>query len=643
MADWNARQSSAQSSNFQPPALPQPVPPFSGAPYSNNDSSLVPYNNGAHQRVANGPFFAHQQPPRYYNASNAYTIAALGNMMRQYPVFANGYNNNWGYNNNQYQMIGPPPPNVSQAAIINSVTDKIREEEQKKFKTAQESMENTIKELTRQLRDSKALVKKQQTVIQNREPSSSSNASELLVPDIQGEEHQENEKLKEKLKNLEVENHQLRHGKNDVNRFQEILKTENLKLVAMVKEKNSVDVKLQDCERKLKEAKDSLAEVNVKFKVEVQRMRKEREQVLSRQTSPGGDSKDLQIEKLQDALENEKKKVSESQAQCAKEKEKVAHLEHRFYQKMKEVQDSNKDMVSKEVQTEKLNTARRSTVLGKPVTERNENAWMEHAKSLKIRICEIKTERDVMSGELRELKRKLSTDDQKTVDRDESEHKKKKMKKDKGELADSKESGKLEKKKESSEKSSGQKPVETVTNDEKSEGKDKDKESDGTAKIDRKKERKDGKSENSSDHKPVDTATNDDKPKGKDEDKAKESDEIAKNDKKKKEQKGGKSESFSDRNSIDTAATKDGKKSNVSEKVTRNEKEPESATKDQKKPDKAPEVKMNKKEKKTESLETSSDESLVKLAPKPIRKRGRPAKYPENSGAPKPKKMKHIE
>ncbi|CAL2031901.1 unnamed protein product [Caenorhabditis brenneri] len=606
MADWISRHSSARfsnKSNFQPPE-PQPVPPFSRASYSSSDSSLVP-SNGANRSVANVPSYA-QPPPRFAGPSNPSMFTVYGTMMS-----SQGYPGPSGHNNvgraGQYPTAGPQ---VSQE-IINNVKKIAREEEQKKNKKAIENMGNTIKELCRKLSESEDLVKRQQILIQNRRrrrSSSSSNTSEVVIPDIQGEldeGRQENEKLKKKLKVLEEENCEMKkdlqqflHAKNDVKRLQDLLKVENDKVVAVVKEKNLVDLKLQDSEKQLMETKEALAKVNVKLKIELQRTKKEKEQsdsgkILNFQT-PEKDSKD-QIKKLEDALEEEKKKTLESQAQCAKEREKAAHLEHKLNQKMKDME--KKDV---EVQTEKKSslTGRRSVPLGEPVTESSDKTSIEHADSLKIRIYELTAENKVMSGELRELKRRLSAEDQKTDDLAEPEHKKKKN--------DSKESAEEQK-----------------------------------------------SSEKSSDHKPVDTATNDEKSEVKDGDKVKKSDEIAKDEKKKKEQNGGRSESSSDRKPIDPAATKDEKKpkekesdgiSEVKEKNS-SDKKPDTAAVEVKKSDKIPEVKIDKKEKKAkdESSESSSDESLEKLAPKPIRKRGRPPKNPENSGAPKPKKMKHME
>ncbi|EGT44725.1 hypothetical protein CAEBREN_01033 [Caenorhabditis brenneri] len=609
MADWISRHSSARfnnKSNFQPPE-PQPVPPFSGASYSSSDSSLVP-SNGANRSVANVPSYA-QPPPRFAGLSNPAMFTVYGTMMPP-----QGYSGPSGYNNvgraDQYPTAGPQ---VSQA-IINNVKKIAREEEQKKNKKAIENMGNTIKELCRKLSESEDLVKRQQILIQNRRrrSSSSSNTSEVVIPDIQGEldeGRQENEKLKKKLEVLEEEKLQMKkdlqqfqHIKNDVKRLQDLLKVENDKVVAVVKEKNLVDLKLQDSEKKLEETKETLAKVNVKLRIEIQRTKKEKEQsdsgkILNLQT-PEKDSKD-QIKNLQDALEEEKKKTAESQAQCAKEKEKAAHLEHKLHQKMKDME--KKDV---EVQTEKKSTltGRRSVPLGEPVSEPSDKTSIEHANSLKIRIHELVAENKVMSGELRELKRKLSTGDQKTDELAEPEHKKKKNSKD---LMDSKDNGELEKQK-SSEKSSNHKPVDTIT-------------------CDKKTEVKDG-------------------------DKVKESDGVAKDEKKKKEQNGGKSESSSDRKAVDPAVTKDKKKesdgiSEVKKKKleSSSDKKPDTVAAEVKKSDKIPEVKMEKKKTKNESSKSSSDESLEKLAPKPIRKRGRPPKNPENSGAPKPKKMKHME
>ncbi|CAL2048250.1 unnamed protein product [Caenorhabditis brenneri] len=76
-------------------------------------------------------------------------------------------------------------------------------------------------------------------------------------------------------------------------------------------------------------------------------MRKTTLKILKLHT-PEKDSKD-QIKRFQDALDDEEKKTAESQAQCVKEKEKVAHSEHRLHQKMKEIQDmEKKDVASKE-------------------------------------------------------------------------------------------------------------------------------------------------------------------------------------------------------------------------------------------------------------------------------------------------------
>ncbi|EGT50521.1 hypothetical protein CAEBREN_07598 [Caenorhabditis brenneri] len=589
--------------NFQPPE-PQPVPPFSGASYSSSDSSLAPYN-GANRSVANVPSYA-QPPPRFAGSSNPSVFTVYGTMMPPQGYPGPSRNNNAG-RADQYPTAGPQ---VSQA-IINNIKKITREEEQKKNKKAIENMGNTIKELCRKLSESEDLVKRQQILIQNRRrrSSSSSNTSEVVIPDIQGEldeGRQENEKLKKKLMILEEEKSQMKkdlqqfqHIKNDVKRLQDLLKAENLKVVAVVKEKNLVDLKLQDSEKKLEETKETLTKINVKLKIELQRIRKEKEQsdsgkVLNLQ-SPENDSKE-QIKKLQDALEEEKKKAVETQAQCAKEKEKAAHLEHRLHQKMKDME--KKDV---EVQTEKKSTltGRRSVPLGEPVTESKDRTLIEHADSLKVRIHELTAENKVMSGELRELKRKLSTEDRKNDELAEPEHKKKKK--------------------------NSEEPAE-----------------------------KQKSSEKSSDHKPVDTATNDEKSEVKDGDKVKESDEIAKD--KKKEQNGRKSESSSDRKPIDPAATKDEKKpkEKVSDGISEvkkkklessSDKKPDTSAMEVKKSNKVPEIKMDKKEKKAkdESSDSSSDESLEKLAPKPIRKRGRPPKNPENSGAPKPEKMKHME
>ncbi|CAL2052428.1 unnamed protein product [Caenorhabditis brenneri] len=112
---------------------------------------------------------------------------------------------------------------------------------------------------------------------------------------------------------------------------------------------------------------------------------------------------------------------------------------------------------------------RRSTALEEPVTESSDRTSIEHANSLKIQIYELKAENKVMSGELRELKRKLSTKDQKTDDIAEFDN---------------------------NSKSSHHKRVDTTTNDEKSGVKHEDKtnKSDGVFKDDKKKENG-GKSE----------------------------------------------------------------------------------------------------------------------------------------------------
>ncbi|CAL2031900.1 unnamed protein product [Caenorhabditis brenneri] len=130
-----------------------------------------------------------------------------------------------------------------------------------------------------------------------------------------------------------------------------------------------------------------------------------------------------------------------------------------------EIRDMEKNsVVSKEVKTEKRSstTARRSVQLGRPVSEASDKTSIEHANSLKIRILELNAENKVMSGELRELKRKLSIVGQKSVDHDGPVHKKKKKISEK--LIDAKDNGKLEKTK-SSEKPSDHQPVDTATND----------------------------------------------------------------------------------------------------------------------------------------------------------------------------------
>ncbi|EGT50523.1 hypothetical protein CAEBREN_07941 [Caenorhabditis brenneri] len=131
-----------------------------------------------------------------------------------------------------------------------------------------------------------------------------------------------------------------------------------------------------------------------------------------------------------------------------------------------EKQDIEKNnVVSKEVKTEKKSssTAKRSVQLGRPVSESIDRTSIEHANSLKIRILELNAENKVMSGELRELKRRLSAvEDQKTVDLAGPEHKKKKKNSEK--LIDEKDNGKLKKTK-SSEKPSDHKSVDTATND----------------------------------------------------------------------------------------------------------------------------------------------------------------------------------
>ncbi|EGT44737.1 hypothetical protein CAEBREN_06402 [Caenorhabditis brenneri] len=180
-----------------------------------------------------------------------------------------------------------------------------------------------------------------------------------------------------------------------------------------------------------------------------------------------------------------------------KRAEKKRHSDVHNYstEKRQEIQDmETKEVLSKKVQTEKRSTltARRSIPLGRPVSESSDRTSIEHANSLKIRILELNAENKMMSGELRELKRKLSIEGQKSVDPDGPEHKKKKNNSEK--LIDAKDNGKLEKKK-LSEKPSDRKPVDIATNDIRKRGRPpKNSENNGAPKPEKMKHRKTPKS-----------------------------------------------------------------------------------------------------------------------------------------------------